>query len=566
MAARMSEGGEGSSKSKRKRKRAAQKVLDRKVWDDKAFQALKKFKETHGHFDVKKDNSKPQLRKFVHNVRKNRSYLTRNQEQQLCTLGVLGPPGPPLLHRTSLPRKAKSLDWESNFELLRSFREKYGLFFVPSAAQASANGFDFDEGRRHRTLLWIHRQRLQKDQLQPERVAKLNEIGFRWTDEDDMVSLHLRPGELSDLHARVISLPRKKKTNERVWDDKKFQALRAFKREHGHCNPGESTKELQAFVIDLRKHRSSLTERQKKQLDCLCFQWGGDSNWTKEFERLRALKERFGHFCVPSPAQAMVAGIKYTESQRIRTLFWIQSQRAMKRQLLPEQVAKLDTIGFLWSYRTEVVHAVSHENFSDQRTLQSHEDSEIDTSMSSSTVSLVPEPTDLITSLNEDSEMLQGNTLGSRKPPEIKRPATPPPLKERHVKGTLVQKWDPDKGWLLGEIHCNLSCYKVVYEDHTEEEYALDSPTIDKLILNVESSVVGYEIGTPVWKYFDGDCWLFGAISSYHGDQYGVVYEDDENEEYLVDVREIHILVDQARSITLQDVLPAQPLIEICSV
>lgn len=122
--------------------------------------------------------------------------------------------------------------------------------------------------------LFFNIQDYHKNKLSPERIAKLEEIGFVW---------------------RLKEQPYNPRTR---WDDM-YQKLKSYRVWHGDCNvPGRRYQPDPSLGIwvdsQRRKYRQGkLSPEQTEQLNELGFTWS--LRWDKEFERLQAFRAQFGH-------------------------------------------------------------------------------------------------------------------------------------------------------------------------------------------------------------------------------------------------------------------------------
>lgn len=159
------------------------------------------------------------------------------------------------------------------------------------------------------------RRRRRRGQLSPDRIHKLNALGFSW-----------------------------KFRSRRHWDDN-FLALRAFVIEHGHCNPDRKDEILRDFVFRMRYMRSTnrLSSKRAAKLETLGLDWGHPRGrvlrWQSHFEELLAYKGQHGHCRVP------------LRQDGFRSLaIWVGNQRQAMREgvLPPDRRALLTAAGFVW--------------------------------------------------------------------------------------------------------------------------------------------------------------------------------------------------------------------------
>ena len=154
--------------------------------------------------------------------------------------------------------------------------------------------------------------------LSPERVRRLDELGFVWAMDDA------------------------------VWV-KRIAELRAFKKKEGHCTVGDardispSHKALSVWVqsVRQRKKRGSLTEEQIHELTELGFQFDPKSAlWETRFAELERFKALEGHCRVPAAYEPNPALGHWVSMQRRR--------RFRYSTLSREQVQRLTDLGFVW--------------------------------------------------------------------------------------------------------------------------------------------------------------------------------------------------------------------------
>jgi hypothetical protein len=172
--------------------------------------------------------------------------------------------------------------------------------------------------------------------LDEVRVEKLNALGFDWSPKDD------------------------------DWNTA-YQALKRFKKEHGHCLVPRSYKDenkLSAWVSfqRVKKRKGWLRPEQQKLLDLLGFIWNAGKTitekstktWEESFAELLRFKEINGHSNVPR---------SYAESEALA--LWVSNQRAKKKRgtLFPERENRLNSISFLWSPREVDDSAFWNQNY-----------------------------------------------------------------------------------------------------------------------------------------------------------------------------------------------------------
>lgn len=192
-------------------------------------------------------------------------------------------------------------NWETNFEKLIKFHERFGHYNVPVR---------WEEDKL--LASWVQRTRVRKKLLSRDRISKLDEIGFTWD----------------------------------YWEDnweKHFEELKAFKEKHGTCNvyPSQDNK-LYYWIRQIRKIRRGyfdyqLTEDRIQKLDEIGFVWNPrDVFWEDCFDKLVEFKKQNGH-----------CRVKYLPETKTLYL-WCRTTRYNKQTLSKEKIDRLDEIGFVW--------------------------------------------------------------------------------------------------------------------------------------------------------------------------------------------------------------------------
>ena len=165
--------------------------------------------------------------------------------------------------------------------------------------------------------MWVGKQRSKKDKLTPERIERLDALGFVWDSIKEQ------------------------------WEEG-FDKLQAFKEREGHCRVPRGHKEggfnLGVWVGKQRSKKDKLTPERIERLDALGFVWDSiKEQWEEGFDKLQAFKEREGHCSVPQ-------GHKEGEYP-LGT--WVSRQRVKKDKLTPERIERLEALGFVWDGRTQ---------------------------------------------------------------------------------------------------------------------------------------------------------------------------------------------------------------------
>ena len=159
--------------------------------------------------------------------------------------------------------KRQNQQWEENFARLLIYKDKFGDCFVPKAYREEGLG------------LWVasQRQKMADGELENEKVARLEAIGFVWDARAEM------------------------------WE-RKYSRLVAYKEMFGDCNVPFSHKDdgLGIWVTGQRQNKLSgqLDTERVARLEKLGFVWNPiNQQWEEKFAKLVAYKKRFKDCNVP---------------------------------------------------------------------------------------------------------------------------------------------------------------------------------------------------------------------------------------------------------------------------
>ena len=153
-----------------------------------------------------------------------------------------------------------------------------------------------------------------KDKLTPERIRSLDALGFVWDPLEEQ------------------------------WEQG-FKELSTYKMEHGHCSTSAkhitvSNYKLGRWVGTQRTRKDKLTPEKFQSLDALGFVWNLHAEqWEQGFKELSSYKEKHGG-CLLSTKHITTSG--HTLGR------WVNKQRTRKDKLTPEQIQRLDALGFFW--------------------------------------------------------------------------------------------------------------------------------------------------------------------------------------------------------------------------
>jgi hypothetical protein len=164
---------------------------------------------------------------------------------------------------------------------------------------------------------WVNTQRKARirGRLEPERAAKLTELGFDWNPHTT------------------------------VWETR-FAELKRYKERFGDCNvPRQWTENprLGTWVGTQRnlKKEGELDLERIKRLQDLGFEWDPlTAVWENMFAALQRYRERYGDCNAPA---------RWPDNPRLSA--WLDTQRTRQRveKLSPARKARLDALGFEWN-------------------------------------------------------------------------------------------------------------------------------------------------------------------------------------------------------------------------
>ena len=267
------------------------------------FRELKEFKEEHGHCDVPQKHPGG-LGIWANNQRRGgktgSQRCNAERSQKLEELGF----------QWGIAGK-NSDQWELKFRELKEFKEAHGHCDAPRNYPGGLG-------------IWVNNQRRRnKDGSQrpnAEQAQKLEELGFRWD------------------------------TVKRCSWEERFEQLKEFNEEHGHCTvPRKHPGGLGFWVEYQRSTRGSqhcdASQTRKLEelgLEKLGVRWDTATrcSWEARFRELKEFKEEHGHCDVP---QKYPGGLGH----------WVMNQRRggkeRHQRCTAEQAIKLEELGFRWS-------------------------------------------------------------------------------------------------------------------------------------------------------------------------------------------------------------------------
>ena len=189
--------------------------------------------------------------------------------------------------------------WEEMFERLEEYSREYGNCLVPR---------DFEEDPS--LGIWVNNMRSRRDDLDSDRISRLESIGFVWDPLD------------------------------KKWEDM-FVKLEEYRQLHGDCLVPRGYKEDPSLGIGSRTqrlHRDELDSDRIARLESVGFVWDAfDKQWEEMFAKLEEYSQKNGDCLVPR-------GYQKDPSLGI----WVKTQRTRREVLDPARRERLDSIEFVW--------------------------------------------------------------------------------------------------------------------------------------------------------------------------------------------------------------------------
>jgi superfamily II DNA or RNA helicase len=195
--------------------------------------------------------------------------------------------------------------WDERYGQLQAYKERFGDCYVPQL------------WRDNKQLgAWVGTQRGERgrDRLSPERINRLDGVGFIWDVTD----------------AR--------------WEEM-YTALRAYKDTHGDCNVSSSSRayrRLGSWVADLRegKKKGTLSAAWVERLEAVGLVWEPFKNaWEKMYSKLAEYRSRYG--------DCNVLG-EWPDDPELGSWVADQRKKGKRGHLRPERAHRLDALGFEW--------------------------------------------------------------------------------------------------------------------------------------------------------------------------------------------------------------------------
>jgi hypothetical protein len=198
-----------------------------------------------------------------------------------------------------------NFNWEQGFEKLVVYAREHGNCVV-IAGFKTPSGYELGN--------WVKWQRAKKSHLSPDKIQRLDELGFVWDPK------------------------------EQSWEQG-FEELVAYKDQHDNCEVNSrfislSGYKLGSWVSVIRKSKARLSSDRFKRLDELGFVWDPkEQSWEQGFQYLVVYKNQHG---------SCEAIIRHKTPQGYALGRWIAKQRAEKKHLSSYKIKRLDELGFIW--------------------------------------------------------------------------------------------------------------------------------------------------------------------------------------------------------------------------
>jgi superfamily II DNA or RNA helicase len=331
----------------------------------KMLQELERFAEQNSHCNVPQQHKDSTLGKWViaQRIKYKKGKLPAHIIQQLNDLGFDWSP----------------LDtiWEEMYRALCDFQQTSGHCIVPQ---------NYSKNLKLGTWVGVQSNLYASDRLSPERIAKLNAIGFVWSRVEEKWETRyceLTEFKIKNGHCNLPNdyrnysllrwigtqrnLYKKNKLNaDRIaklnqlgfcWDDTldktwnaKFIELCVFQKHHGHSNiPLRHTENPQlgrwANMQRALYKKGKLAQERISKLAEIGFAFDiSNEVWEKQFSALCTFKAAYGHCKVPA---------NYANNTSLGA--WVRRQRIEynRQQLSPARITRLNNIGFIWNSKTQ---------------------------------------------------------------------------------------------------------------------------------------------------------------------------------------------------------------------
>jgi len=271
------------------------------IWDpheeywEQCFNELATYKKKNGNCQIPKEHKTSTgslLAAWMTMQRRAKNTMSADRIKRLDELGFIWDP--------------MTEKWERGFNALSVYKKQNGNCMIHPKDKRST-GVSLGK--------WMARQRQVKNTLTPERLKRLDDLGFVWDPIGDQ------------------------------WENG-FNELRTYKKESGNCVVPKGhmvSKDLNlgAWVSTQRSNRKTISPDRLKRLDDLGFVWDKYAEqWEQGFNELNAYKKENRDCWVPT---------KHKTSTGFALGSWVSQQRKVKETMSADRFKRLDDLGFVWA-------------------------------------------------------------------------------------------------------------------------------------------------------------------------------------------------------------------------
>jgi len=325
-------------------------------WDE-WYGLLQRFHKREGHCRVAHSNLENghKLGYWVSKQRNRKGVLSSDQIDRMTKLGF--------------DWKPFDEDWDHQFDALRKYKKREGHCRVPRMHK--------EDGLK--LGIWVNNQKKKKEILLPYQIERLNLLGFSWNFAAEVMEAQFQALEKYKKREGHCRVPLSHKEDglklgiwinnvrhhqkdmlsaeqiERLskldfsWDpftekwEENFSALQIFRIREGHCfvpqNHVECGLRLGIWVSTQRQKKGLLSSKNIERLNQLAFVWNPYADfWEANYSAMIKFKQLFGH-CSPK---------RNHEEHGLKLGRWSDRQRQKKSSLSPDQIERLNALGFVW--------------------------------------------------------------------------------------------------------------------------------------------------------------------------------------------------------------------------
>ena len=303
-------------------------VVNNTAWEEN-MAAFRQYQQIYDHVNVPETSIEyPKLGAFAQYIRFYQGALPSDKKQQLQDIGfTLKDPSIEMYDRK----------WQTMLERLVEYKDKHGDCRVPAR---------YLEDKKLGNWVAAHRGYYRRNQLEEDRIEKLNEIGFIWRIREN------------SSRASIVA--------DRKWETR-FQELLDFHKDHGHFRipriyePNPALGRWVSLQRRLKKgkgKRKSLRVDREKRLSDVSFLWDFEErfeeSWETMFQKEKEVVQQFALYEAQRKQQQAKGAFNTRPRRGSELLNWIQTQKVLhaKGELRDHRKAKLDSIGFDFRIKT----------------------------------------------------------------------------------------------------------------------------------------------------------------------------------------------------------------------